>query len=122
MLEYKGGSGVKLGDIAQSMISIHINLTLLVFTNHALGMSFPSFLVENYIKRHASEELKPLHRICLDRPGSVRKRRAISLYRIIALLILVQKLEVKKNLREFTGFTFEKDSEQYLRKKASLDK
>lgn len=29
---------------------------------------------------------------------------------------------MKKNLREFTGFTFEKDSEQYFRKKASLDK
>jgi hypothetical protein len=42
------------------------------FTNHREIL--PSFLVENYIKRHASEELKPLHRICLDRPGSVRKK------------------------------------------------
>ncbi|XP_064383323.1 protein DEK-like [Halichondria panicea] len=73
--KYDGGKGTKLGDIPYT---------------------------EQYITRHSAVDLKPLHKLCLDRPGN--------------------KLEIKKNLREFSGFTFHKESDQYKKKKASLGK
>ena len=50
-----------------------------------------------------------------------------SLYGGLALvstlvLFCMQKTEVKKNLRGFSGFAFKRDSEEFKKKKAALDK
>lgn len=34
----------------------------------------------------------------------------------------IKKTEIKKNLREFSGFAFKRDSEEFKKKKAALDK
>lgn len=55
--------------------------------------------------------------VCLLRGGYDTVDRTI-LFNFVSL----QKLEIKKNLREFSGFTFDKESDQYKKKKVSLGK
>ncbi|XP_030637035.1 protein DEK [Chanos chanos] len=56
--------------------------------------------VNHHIGKLKAPQLKPLHKILYDRPGAMSSMR--------------------KNLRLFSGFTFEADSELYLKKKEKL--
>lgn len=58
--------------------------------------------IEFQIQKTKTDELKVLHRILFNRPGSGN--------------------EIKKNLRRFCGFTFTRDSPEYEKKKNNLDK
>ncbi len=82
---------------------------------------------DHYITRHSAVELKPFHKLCLDRPGNVISKKISTrcfcpTLSFNIVYIILQKLEIKKNLREFSGFTFGKDSDQYQKKKVSLGK
>ncbi|KAH7981379.1 hypothetical protein HPB49_023479 [Dermacentor silvarum] len=56
--------------------------------------------IEHNIKRERSESLKALHRLLFGRPGAPS--------------------EIKKNLRKFSGFPFEKDSAEYVKRERCL--
>ncbi|XP_013417083.1 protein DEK [Lingula anatina] len=58
--------------------------------------------IEHFLNKTKSEELKPLHRILYNRVGSAS--------------------EIKKNIRQFSGFPFESDSTEFEKKVASLNK
>ena len=58
--------------------------------------------IEVQIQKMKVPDLKPLHKILFNRTGSAN--------------------EIKKNIRKFSGFPFEKDSTEFSRKKTSLDK
>ncbi|XP_035232868.1 protein DEK-like, partial [Stegodyphus dumicola] len=58
--------------------------------------------IEFQIQRNKLPDLKPLHKILFNRVGSGN--------------------EIKKNIRKFCGFTFEKNSQEYERKKAVVEK
>ena len=55
--------------------------------------------------KSAGDELKNLHRLCYGRAGKVRHCQIARLRVALPdMLVLVQKTEVKGNLRKFTGF------------------
>ncbi|XP_023242970.1 protein DEK-like isoform X1 [Centruroides sculpturatus] len=58
--------------------------------------------IEYQIQKSKVEELKILHRILFNRPGS--------------------GIEIRKNLRRFNGFPFTKESSEFEKKKNNLDK
>ncbi|XP_037565866.1 protein DEK-like [Dermacentor silvarum] len=58
--------------------------------------------IEHNIKRERSESLKALHRLLFGRPGAPS--------------------EIKKNLRKFSGFPFEKDSAEYVKREKMFAK
>jgi len=58
--------------------------------------------IEAQIQKMKVVDLKPLHKVLFNRIGSAN--------------------EIKKNLRKFCGFPFDKDSVEYTRKKASTEK
>ncbi|KAM7446956.1 hypothetical protein ABFA07_004779 [Porites harrisoni] len=67
------------------------------------GESLGSMERPNYeIGKCAAVELKPLHKLLYGREGRV--------------------MEIKKNIRKFNGFAFEKDTKEYESKKQGLDR
>ncbi|KAM7294307.1 protein DEK isoform X2, partial [Ixodes scapularis] len=58
--------------------------------------------IENEINKHKADSLKGLHKILFNRAGA--------------------PMEIKKNLKKFSGFTFDKDSADYDKKKKALIK
>ncbi|XP_037567933.1 protein DEK [Dermacentor silvarum] len=58
--------------------------------------------IEHNIKRERSESLKGLHRLLFGHPGAPS--------------------EIKKNLRKFSGFPFEKDSAEYVKREKMVAK
>ncbi|KAG5857049.1 protein DEK [Anguilla anguilla] len=58
--------------------------------------------VAYFIGKMKVEDLKPLHKVIFDRPGAAST--------------------VKKNIRQFSGFPFEADSQPYLKKKERMKK
>ncbi|KAH7964798.1 hypothetical protein HPB49_001387 [Dermacentor silvarum] len=58
--------------------------------------------IEHNIKRERSESLKGLHRLLFGHPGAPS--------------------EIKKNLRKFNGFPFEKDSAEYVKREKMVAK
>lgn len=58
--------------------------------------------IELAFQKNKSEELKIIHRLAFGRPG--------------------QSYEVKRNLRLFSGYSFDKSDDQYERKRAALAK
>lgn len=58
--------------------------------------------VAYFIGKMKVEDLKPLHKVIFDRPGAASS--------------------VKKNIRQFSGFPFEADSQPYLKKKERMKK
>ncbi|KAJ8402785.1 hypothetical protein AAFF_G00364570 [Aldrovandia affinis] len=58
--------------------------------------------VAYFITKMKVEDLKPLHKIIFDRPGAVAS--------------------VKKNIRQFSGFLFEADSQPYTKKRERMKK
>ncbi|XP_043921211.1 protein DEK isoform X2 [Protopterus annectens] len=58
--------------------------------------------IQHFMSQIKSEELKPLHKLLYGRPGTVAS--------------------VKRNIRQFSGFPFEKNSEPYKKKEELLKK
>ncbi|XP_013788278.1 protein DEK-like [Limulus polyphemus] len=58
--------------------------------------------IEFQLQKQKADDLKLLHKFLFNRPGSVS--------------------EIKKNIRKFNGFPFTKDSPEFERKKAKLEK
>ncbi|KAJ8291031.1 hypothetical protein GJAV_G00020600 [Gymnothorax javanicus] len=58
--------------------------------------------VAYFIGKMKAEDLKPLHKVIFDRPGAASS--------------------VKKNIRQFSGFPFEADSQMYMKKKERMKK